>query len=201
MIEVGDAIYLNSPGARDGVREYAMVGLKAGKNSLIIRFPDGRSRDVTVAEVVQWWKHDTIKAMLGVHFMTSKASDQFLTAVVLGGANLTEFQAEAFRIRCQDAIAKVHRRFLEHDVLLRGTPSRSHPLVVIRGLPRGRESHSLGVELIWSDESGEDFLRREARIPLVAGSPPPVAPCGGRMDEKPQIRPSSRRGRAKRATK
>jgi len=159
----------------------------------------GTSTLAPASDLVLLWTFDAVRDTLGVRFMTSKAELQFTRAAVLGGATLTEAQAEQIRRDVEGAIAKVKRQFLDHRVTLRWLHNLAEPrpvIVVIRE-HRGNEDTATALEILRCPASAADFLRREARIPAVAGSPPPVAPCGGRHAGRVSSRPQDQRTRQK----
>jgi len=170
-----------------------------GTDNLIVRFPVGPARLCPTADAVPIWAASDVRALLGVHYMTSTAEDQFVIAVLEHHADLTEAAAEDYRRRVIDAVSRARRKFLTFDALIRWTPEQT-PIVVVRGLPRARDTNSFAVELIWDTASGDDFLRRELRTPVADGIEP-LPPCAGRHLGKASSRPEDRRGRAKRRGK
>lgn len=165
-------------------------------DNLVLGLSDGHSRLAPVSRILPLWDGDDVRELLGVRFMTSKAERHFIRAVCEHEACFSDSEGRDWQRRIAVAIAPVKRRFVDHTVTLRHDPEQT-PLVVIVRAHRGDERTATALEIVWSPETAADFLRREARIPAVAGCKPPVAPCGGRRAQRPDPADHQRRTRQK----
>lgn len=193
---LGDIVAIN--GTIDA-EHVGVIRQKIASNAIVNLTVGGRSTLAPISDLLLLWTAAAVRDTLGVRFMTSTAELQFTRAAVLRGATLTEAEAEQARRDVEDAIAKVKRRFVDHRVTIRWLHNLplTRPVVVVIREHRGDEATATALELIRCPASAADFLRREARIPAVAGCPPPVAPCGGRHAQRSDPSPGQQRTRQK----